>query len=203
MTFKSKTHFNAFDKHNSTAKNLEFSSLKTLTKGGVKKLANADGASTPFRLILDYFKDDKDKAIAHFLDFGINVKTNKHFEQIEMKPGKTDKRMSASPKEAASGVVFIKAVNGTNTVHFQPSEKCKIPGSKWPKIIKALKPYLAGYPAVVVLAEQSQTEEQHQEQGEEDPTNPITLRAAKMTKLENNLAAIEKALGMELNEDLV
>lgn len=203
MTFKSKTPFNAFDKNNSTVKNLEFNSLKTLTKASVKKLANTNGERTPFRLVLDYFKDDKDKTIAHFLDFGINVKTDKHFEQIEMKSGKLDKSMSASPKEAALGVAYIKAVNGTDTLHFQPSEKCKVPGGKWTKILKALKPYLAGYPATVVLDQQSQTEEQSQDQEREASTNPIVLRATKMTKLETNLSAIEKALGMELDEELV
>lgn len=201
MAFKSKTHFNAFDKNNTTVKNLEFNSLKTLTKAGIKKLVAVNGESTPFRLVLDYFKDDKGKAVAHFLDMGTNVKTDKHFEQVEMKPGKSDKRMSGSPKEAASGVMYIKPLNGTDTIHIQPTEKCKIPGGKWPKILKALKPYFSGYPATIVLEAPVETVEENQDQ--ETPNTPATIRAAKMTKLEDNLAVIEKALGIELDEDVV
>lgn len=202
MAFKSKTPLDAFDKNNTSVKDTEYNSLKTLTKNGVKKLATANGATTPFHLILDYFKDDKEKPLAHFLDLGINVKLGKHFGQVEMKPGKLDKSMSNSPKEAASGVAFIKAVDGVNTLHFQPAEQCKIPGGKWTKIIKALKPYLAGYPAVVVLGEQEQ-EEITGENTPESSSSPVASRAAKMTKLENNLAAIEKALGIDLEEDVV
>lgn len=202
MAFKSKTSLNAFDKNNTSVKNTEYNSLKTLTKTGVKKLATANGESTPFHLILDYFKDDKEKPLAHFLDLGINVKMGKHFEQVEMKPGKLDKSMSASPKEAASGVAFIKAVDGVYTLHFQPAEQCKIPEGKWPRIIKALKPFLAGYPAVVVLGEQEPEEITNKNIENNSTEEAAVVRAAKMTKLENNLAAIEKALGIDL-EDVV
>jgi hypothetical protein len=200
MAFKSKTPLNAFDKNNTSAKNLEFNSLKSITKGGVKKLAAAEEAETPFYLILDYFKDNKDKPLAHFLDFGINVKLEKHFEQVEMKPGKLDKSMSGSAKEAASGIAYVKKVNGTDTLHFQPAEQCKIPSSKWLKIIKALKPYLAGFPAIVVLGEEKSTlsEETTETDKQGSVGDPLTAREAKMIKLENNLAAIEKALGMNL-----
>lgn len=48
MAFKSKTGFNMFDQKNTSVKNIEFNSLKTRTKGGVKKLATINEEQTPF-----------------------------------------------------------------------------------------------------------------------------------------------------------
>lgn len=198
MAFKNKTDFNTFDQNNTSVKNLEFNSLKTRTKGGVKKLATAKEEKTPFYLILDYFKDDKGKSLAHFLDFGINVKLVKHFEQIEMKPGKLDKSMSGSAKEAATGMAYVKNINGANILHLEPAKQCKIPNGKWAVIIKALKPYLAGVPTIAVLGEQKTTLSEETTNNQISVEDPVVVRGVKMTKLETNLTAIEKALGMDI-----
>ena len=149
--FKSKINFNEFDTHNEKVKDLEQTKVKALSKSSVKKLAGAIEEPAPFHLIVDYFKDDKDKPSGHFLGFGLNKKLDKHFQQVEMKPGKADKRMSASQKEASMGNAYIKEEGGKKLLCFEPNPSSKIPGGKWPKILKALKTYLSGIKAVVIL----------------------------------------------------
>lgn len=149
--FKSKTNFDAFDKHNTKVANVEVQKLKGLSKANLKKLASSPSEETPFHLILDYFQDKNGKPTGHFLDFGTHKKMAKHFEQVEMKPGKLDKSMSGSPKEACAGTAYVKKVNGVEVLHFKPHEKSKIPMGKWAKVIKALKPLLGGMKAVVML----------------------------------------------------
>lgn len=149
--FKSKTNFDAFDKHNTKVANIEAPKLKGLSKANLKKLASSPGEETPFHLILDYFQDKNGKPMGHFLDFGTHKKMAKHFEQVEMKPGKLDKSISGSPKEACVGTAHVKKVNGVGVLYFKPHEKSKIPMGKWAKIIKALKPLLGGMKAVVML----------------------------------------------------
>jgi hypothetical protein len=151
MSFKGKVDFNAFDLNNSKVKNLEEAAVRGLSKNAVKKLLNAPGTRTPYFLILDYFKNKDGKPVAHFLTFGTNKKMEKHFEQVEMKSGKLDKSMSASQKEASMGEAYSKEDKGKKLLCFEPSDKCKIPKSQWPKILKALKPFLAGAKPVVVL----------------------------------------------------
>lgn len=149
--FKSKVDFNAFDTKNEKVKNLEETKVKALSKNSVKKLLNNPDTRTPFHLILDYFKDDKGKGLGHFVGFGVNKKLDKHFEQVEMKSGKLDKSMSASQKEASMGEAYAKEEGGKKLLCFEPSPKSKIPSGKWPKILKGLKPFLAGAKAVVVI----------------------------------------------------
>ncbi len=202
MAFKSKTTLDSFDKNNTSTKTIEFSALKTRTKGSFKKLASLEASTeTPFHLLLDYFLDPTDKPLEHFLDIGTNLKLSKQFEQIEMKPGKPAKRMSASPKAATLGVVYIKEVNNKNTIHFKPVEKSKIPGGKWNNIIKALKPYLNGIPAIVILGEQleaSATENAASESPTTSNVKPETIAKMEdtMAKMEAELSAMEKALGI-------
>lgn len=167
--FKSKTNFDAFDTHNTKVANVEAPKLKALSKANLKKLAAAPGEETPFHLVLDYFKDKNDKPAGHFLDFGIHKKLAKHFEQVEMKPGKPDKRMSASPKEACSGMAYVEKMDGVGVLHFKPHEKSKIPMGKWAKIIKALKPLLGGMKAVVVIGEMV-LEDSSEDTSTEEPT---------------------------------
>ena len=133
--FKCKTDFNAFDVHNEKVANLTVSKTKALSKAGVKKMLAKPGEEVPFHVILNYFKDDNDKPQGDFLSFGISKKLSKHFETIEMKPGKATKRMSTNVKEAATGMACVKVENGKKLAYFMPSDACKIPGGKWPKIL--------------------------------------------------------------------
>ncbi|MGH1337573.1 MAG: hypothetical protein ACRBFS_15725 [Aureispira sp.] len=149
--FKSKVDFNAFDLKNEKVKNVEETKIKALSKNAVKKVLKNPEVRTPFYLILDYFKDKANKPLTHFLCFGINKKMDKHFEQVEMKSGKLDKSMSASQKEASMGEVYCKEEGGKKLLCFEPSAKSKIQKGKWPKILKTLKPFLAGAKAVVII----------------------------------------------------
>lgn len=152
--FKSKVDFNAFDLNNKKVKNVEEPKIKALSKHAVKKLLKHPGERAPFYLILDYFKDKSKKPLTHFLCFGINKRMEKHFEQVELKSGKLEQSMSASQKEASMGEVYCKVEGSNKVLCFEPNEKSKIPGGKWPKILKTLKPFLAGAKAVVVLGGQ-------------------------------------------------
>lgn len=164
--FKSKTDFNAFDKHNEKVANVEPKKMKGLSKNAVKKLLGAPTERTSFFLILNYFQDPAGKPAGHFLDFGTNKKLAKHFEQVEMKSGKLDKSMSASQKEASMGEVYAKEENGKKLLYFEPDAASKIPSGKWPKILKELKPLINSMKAVVVLEGQIIGEGE-----EETPTN--------------------------------
>lgn len=164
--FKSKTDFNAFDKNNSKVKNLEVTKVKNLVKAGTKKLINKLGEKTNFHLILDYFVDEKGKAQGHFFDFGENKKLAKHFEQVEMKPGKLDKSMSETPKKACAGYAYIEDIGGKNVIHIEPSENSKVPKGQWPKILKSLKPFFGGLKAVVVLEGEVVNSDLDQEEGD-------------------------------------
>lgn len=150
--FKSKTDFNAFDKNNTKVDNPKISKVKGLSKAGTKKLMGKEGERTFYHLILEYFVDDKGKAEGHFFDIGVNKKLRKHFEQVEMKSGKLDKSMSATPKNACAGEIYIKEIKGNKVVHFEPIETSKVQKAKWPKVLKTLKPFLNGLKAVVVIA---------------------------------------------------
>lgn len=172
--FKSKVDFNAFDTKNDKVENLQQNKVRTLSKASVKKLAAAPGEKTPFHLILDYFKDDKEKPQGHFLGFGNNKKMDKHFQQVEMKSGKLDKSMSASQKEASMGEAFVKEENGKKLLCFEPAPESKVPGGKWPKILKSLKPYLNGLKAVVVIGGQAISEESTGEESTEENTDETT-----------------------------
>ncbi|MGH1334620.1 MAG: hypothetical protein ACRBFS_00725 [Aureispira sp.] len=167
--FKSKVDFNAFDTNNEKVANLEQTKIKGLSKASVKKLVAQPGERTPFHLVLDYFKDDKDKPQGHFLCFGVNKKMDKHFQQVEMKSGKLDKSMSASQKEASMGSAFVKIDGGKKLLCLEPDAASKIPGGKWSKILKALKPYLSGLKAVISIAGEIIGEEDSDDQttGEE------------------------------------
>jgi hypothetical protein len=149
--FKSKTDFNAFDKNNTKVENAQIKKVKGFSKAGIKKLMGKIGERTFYHLILEYFVDDNGKVEGHFLDLGENKKLRKHFEQVEMKSGKLDKSMSATPKKASVGEIYIQELKGSNVVHFEPIKSSKIPKAQWPKALKVLKPLLNGMKAVVVL----------------------------------------------------
>lgn len=172
--FKSKVDFNAFDTNNKKVKDIDEPKVKALSKNSVKKLLNSPDTRTPFHLILDYFKDDKGKGLNHFLGFGVNKKLDKHFEQVEMKSGKLDKSMSASQKEASMGEAYCKDEGGKKLLCFEPSPKSKVPKGKWPKILKGLKPFLAGAKAVVIIDGTVVGEEELPEEGTEENTSTDT-----------------------------
>lgn len=167
--FKSKIDFNAFDTNNEKVDNLEQTKVKGLSKASVKKLAAKPGESTPFHLVLDYFKDNKDKPQGHFLCFGVNKKMDKHFQQVEMKSGKLDKSMSASQKEASMGNAYVKVDGGKKMLCLEPDANSKIPGGKWAKILKALKPYLSGLKAVISIGGELIGDEEEDTTGETAP----------------------------------
>lgn len=172
--FKSKVKMEAFDQNNEKVQ-IEPAKQKNLCKAGVKKLTGQKGVKTSYHLILDYFKDDKGKPQGHFLDVGEHKKLTKHFEQIEMKSGKPDKRMSASQKEASAGEIYVEDKDGKTLVHFEPSPKCKIPSGKWPKIIKALKAMLGGLKGIAIIGGiVVQDDEESTEEGTEAPTDETT-----------------------------
>ncbi len=148
---KSKLKFEAFDRHNKKVKDLEPSKAKAESKAGIKKLTGKEGVKTPYYFIADYFLDDKKKSLGHFFHLGVNKKLEKHFVQVEMKPGKMDKSMSESPKKASTGMAYVKTIDGTKKVHIEPAAGCKISGGKWLPMLKRIKPFLGGLPAVVVI----------------------------------------------------
>jgi hypothetical protein len=172
--FKSKIDFNAFDTNNDKVKDLEPNKVKALAKASVKKLLAQPEVRTPFHLILDYFKDDQEKPQGHFLGLGVNKKLDKHFEQVEMKSGKLDKSMSASQKEAAMGEAYSKEENGKKILCIEPHPGVKVPKGKWAKILKGLKPYLAGAKAVVVFEGQTIGDEEGDTATDEETTETGT-----------------------------
>lgn len=196
--FKSKIDFNAFDKNNDKVKDLELTKVKALSKSASKKLQAQPETKTPFHLILDYFKDEKDKALGHFIDFGENKKLSKHFSQVEMKSGKQDKRMSANPKEAAAGHAYAKAENGKMKLYFEPDPNCKVPKGKWPKILKGLKAFLGGLKGVVVINGEVVGEE-------EEETGNIAVEDAPNEEagIRGLLGAISKELKQTLPKDIL
>lgn len=164
--FKSKVDFNVFDKNNTKVKDLEQTKAKALSKAGVKKLQSSPETSTTFHLALNYFKDDKDNSLGHFIGFGENKKLDKHFQQVEMKSGKMDKSMTASPKEASLGTAYVKTINGKETLCFEPDANSKIPQGKWPKILKELKAWFSGIKTVAIFNGQVIEEEGGEEEGD-------------------------------------
>ena len=198
--FKSKTSFEAFDKNNTKVPNVEFSKLKALSKTQLKKLLGALKERTVFHLLLHYFLDKNGKSLAHFFDLGEHKKLSKHFEQVEMKPGKPNKRVSNSPKEACLGSVYIDRIEGAPVVHLEPHPKSKIPVGKWPKILKELKPMLAGMKAVVVLEGQVVQEGTEEEQPQTE-TTPNTEAVDPLLKQQWN--GILEALKNQLPNEIV
>lgn len=151
MIILSKTNFKSFNLYDTQVPNVDPKKMKGLTKAATRKLLNNLGVRAPFFLILNYFKDPSGKPMAHFLDIGTNKKMAKHFEQVEMKSGKLDKSMAASQKEAAMGEVYAEEKNGQNVLFFVPDDKSKIPDSKWPQILKKIRPLINNLKAFAVL----------------------------------------------------
>ncbi len=139
---------------------------------------------------INHYKDDKDKPLGHFLDVGENKKLTKHFEQVEMKSGKLDKSMSASQKEASTGSVYVEEKDGKTLVHFEPSPKCKIPGGKWPKILKALKAMLGGLKAIAVIG--GQVVQDDEETGETTTDETTTEESGVETGTDENTGLEEE-----------
>lgn len=182
--FKSKVDFNVFDKNNTKAKDLEQTKAKALAKAGVKKLQASPETTTSFHLALNYFKDDKENSLGHFVGFGENKKLDKHFEQVEMKSGKMDKSMTASPKEASMGSAYVKTLNGKETLCFEPDANSKIPQGKWPKILKELKAWFAGVKAVAIF--DGQVVEDTDEEVEETTTDTVEEETTNTTEEEQS-----------------
>ncbi len=205
--FKSKTDFNAFDKNNKKVENIDAKKAKGLSKAGTKKLAANLESRTSFYLILNYFLDDADKPLGHFLDFGINKKLAKHFEQVEMKSGKLDKSMSASQKEAAMGEVYAKEENGKKKLYFEPSADCKVPKGKWPKILKEIRPLINSLRAVVVLdgvaLEETSEEEPTTDAPEEDTAQDTDNTGASLAELKVLFQPISVLLKTTLRDEII
>jgi len=193
---KSKVKFESFDLKNEKVKNPDQAQQKNLSKAAIKKLANQEGIATSFHLIFNYFKDEAGKALGHFLDVGENKKLTKHFEQVEMKSGKLDKSMSASQKEAATGQIYVKKVNGQPLVHVEPAPSCKVPGGKWGKLLKELKAQFGGMKAVVVFEGKPITSEEELEE-ENAPIEETTLpqNQAKIQKMQEGVAQMSQMVG--------
>lgn len=196
--FKSRINFNAFNKHNTKVANVEVKKLKGLTKAAVKKLLTSPEERTSFFLVLNYFQD----STGHFLDFGINKKLAKHFEQVEMKSGKLDKSMSASQKEASMGEVYAKEENGKKTLYFVPDAASKIPDGKWPKILKELKPLINSMKAVVVLNGAVVEEEDSASIITETPAN-VEEQRLNLEQLKTLFKPISKLLKETLPKEIV
>lgn len=186
--FKSKVDFNVFDKNNTKAKDLEQAKAKALAKAGVKKLQASPETTTSFHLALNYFKDDKEKSLGHFVGFGENKKLDKHFQQVEMKSGKMDKSMTSSPKEASIGSAYVKTLNGKETLCFEPDANSKIPQGKWPKILKELKAWFAGVKAVAIFDGQvvEDTEEEVEDTTEDTTTDTVEEDTTNTTEEEQS-----------------
>lgn len=152
--FKCKIDITTYDKNEKAVPNAELPKTKNLSKAAVKKLAGKPGEKTNFYLSKDYF-ESKGKPIGHFLAFGISKKLAKHFIMNEMK----GKGASGDAKSAATGEVCIKKIDGKDKLVFEPHAKCKIPAGQWPKLLKSLKTFLAGYKAVVAVDGQMIEEE--------------------------------------------
>lgn len=170
--FKSKTEFKAFNKQIEKV-SLDLVKVRTLAKAGVKKLAAKPEERTSFHLVLNYFTDESGKAIGDFFDLGTNKRLTKHFEQVEMKPGKPKRRASKNPKEASAGEAYVREDGGKKLVCFEPSPASKIPNGKWPKILKNLRPFLAGFKGVVVIGGQVVGEELSEDEGETPNTDGV------------------------------
>lgn len=198
--FKSKVDFNAFDKNNTKVKDIELTKAKALAKAGVKKLANNPETPTNFHLAMNYFKDDKDKPLGHLVCFGENKKLDKHFLQVEMKSGKMDKSMTASQKEASMGKAYVKDIKGKATLCFEPDANSKIPGGKWPKLLKELKAFFAGMKAVVMLGGEVVGDEESMEETGEETTDMDTETVEEETTGETTeKETIEENTGNERN----
>lgn len=147
----------------------------------------------------DYFKNDKGVSLGHLVCIGENKKLDKHFLQVEMKSGKEAKRMSNSQKEANMGMVYFKTLNDSLTLCFEPDPKSKIPQGKWPKLLKELKAFLAGYKAVAVFDGQivDDTTEVPQEETGEVPVDETQKeqRGTKMRKMEEGILQMEQVVG--------
>ena len=200
--FKSKVKFEAFDRNNEKVKDIDPAQQKALCKAGTKKLAGKPGVKTNYHFIYNYFLGPKKKPIGHFMDLGEHKKLTKHFEQVEMKSGKPEKRMSANPKEASTGFAYVDSKDGKTMLFIEPSPNCKVPGGKWPKYLKALKSEFGGMKAVAIIGGQIM-EESPEETSEEtttgntDPTveqNQQT-RATKLQTIKDNIPTIEQAIG--------
>lgn len=191
--FKSKTDFNVFDKHHTKVPNLDFKKMKGITKTALKKLAGGSGERTPFHLLIGYFEDASGKPQDHFFDLGIQKRLSRHFKQVEMKPGKPKKRISASPKEAAFGEAYVSVVDGAEVLHLQPDEKTKVIASNWPKVFKKLKPMLNGMQVVIVMngEEVAVSEASAEEDG-------ISLEQLKLS-----LGVISKEMKEELSQEIM
>lgn len=201
MIIKSKTDFNAFDLHNTKVANVEPKKMKGQTKAAVKKLLSNLGVRTSFFLILNYFKDDSGKPMGAFLDIGTNKKMAKHFEQVEMKSGKLDKSMAGSQKEAAMGEVYAQDKNGQHVLFFVPDDKSKIPDSKWPKILKEIRPLINNMKAFAVLNGEVIAAEVNEDPMGEEVVSDDTMETEEGLSL-NELKALFQPISKMLKETL-
>lgn len=158
--FKCKISLPDYDKNDKSVPNVELAKAKAIAKASVKKLSGKVGEKTDFYITKDYF-ENKGKPVGHFLALGVSKKLAKHFVMKEIK----GKGIAADTKSAATGTVCIKNIGGKDVLCFEPNPKCKIPASQWPKLLKALKAFFAGYKAVVMIEGKAIEEEPG---GEED-----------------------------------
>jgi hypothetical protein len=146
--FPCKVKVEQLDKTNKKVKDADIKANKALSKGKIKKVASQEGERTPFYYLGGYFENNG-KPVGDFLSFGNSLKLEKHFVQNEMKKSKTSfiEEKVQDPKRAAMGEIYVEK----NVIYFEPHDKCKVPESKWPKILKDLKEYFSGMKAVAII----------------------------------------------------
>ena len=146
--FPCKVKIEQLDKTNTKVKDVDMKGNKPLTKGKIKKVASKEGERTPYYYLGGYFENNG-KPIGDFLSLGNSLKLEKHFVQHEMKKSKSslidEKRQD--PKKASMGDVYVEG----SVIHFAPHDKCKLPESKWAKVLKDLKENFSGMKAVVII----------------------------------------------------
>lgn len=160
--FKCKIDLADYDKNDTSVPNVDIAKAKATAKAGVKKLAGAIGEKTDFYITKDYFENNG-KPVGHFFAIGTSKKLAKQFIMKEMK----GKGTAEGTKNAATGSVYVKNIDGKDKLCFEPHDKCKIPVGQWPKLLKALKSFFAGYKAIVVIGGEV-IEEEAGEEGEQE-----------------------------------
>lgn len=168
--FPCKVKLESLDIKNTKVKDVEFKTNKTLTKSKIKKLVTQEKEKTSFYYLGNYFQE-KGKSIGDFLSLGKSLKLEKHFVQNEMKASKNSLMESLQDyKNAATGEIYVDEIEEITTICFEPHEKCKIPITKWPKILKKLKNHFSGIKAVVIINGEILEAEKEVEEGPETPS---------------------------------
>lgn len=190
--FPCKVKIEQLDRTNKKVKDADMKANKALSKGKIKKVASQEGERTPFYYLADYFESNG-KPVGDFLSLGNNLKLEKHFVQNEMKKSKTSLmgQKQQNPKKAAMGEVYVK----DSVIHFEPHDKCKVPESKWAKILKDLKEFFSGMKAVAVINGKVVAAEEVEDSGSSEAGSATTEPEPEIAETEYKVSA------KELSED--